>query len=62
MKKKIKIIGMALGTLVALIGLCICACEQPTMAEQLRTWSIGFPVMLGGAVATMWSHRGYDEC
>lgn len=52
-KKVFKSIAMAIGTMTVLIGICICACEQPTMAEQLRTWGIGVPVILGGAVA-MW--------
>lgn len=49
------------GALAFMVGIVICACEQPTMAEQLRTWGIGVPVILGGAVA-MWIGEKVSEC
>lgn len=62
MRKKIKSVVMVIGAMVFFIGLCICACEQPTMAEQLRTWSIGIPTILAGACAMWFSSRGDDRC
>lgn len=56
--KKIKSIGMAIGAMAVLIGICICSCEQPTLAEQLRTWSIGVPVILGGGFVIWLSDKG----
>ena len=51
--KALKSIAMVVGFTIGFIGFCICACEQPTMAEQLRTWGIGIPVMVIGCVV-MW--------
>ena len=61
MRKKIKNVVMGIGAMVFVIGLCICACEAETIAEQLRTWSIGVPVMVSGACAMWFSSRGCED-
>ena len=61
MKKAFKGITMATGTVVFLFGLIICACEAPTMEQQIVNFCIGIPVMVVGAVVTWISSRGMED-
>ena len=58
-KKTVKSIAMTIGFLVALIGLCICACET-TMDKQMVNFAIGIPVMLVGAAGIWFGVEGNE--
>ena len=60
MKNLFKEIALLIGFTVVFTGICICACDAPTLDKQIVNFGIGSAVIAVGGL-TMWlSGRGLE--